>query len=158
MIRSEKKCFKCQIIKPLTEFYKHSEMADGHLNKCKECTKNDANKHRFKNLEKIRAYDRERAKIPERIKATTEITRAWRAEDKKRSIAHNAVSRAIRNGSLFRLPCIRCGEKKSVAHHEDYDKPLEVMWLCQPCHKKRHKEIDGNQENITHTEVARILA
>ena len=142
MIRSEKKCFKCQIIKPLTEFYKHSEMADGHLNKCKECTKNDANKHRFKNLEKIRAYDRERAKIPERIKATTEITRAWRAEDKKRSIAHNAVSRAIRNGSLFRLPCIRCGEKKSVAHHEDYDKPLEVMWLCQSCHKQRHKEIN----------------
>jgi len=142
MIRSEKKCFKCQIIKPLTEFYKHSEMADGHLNKCKECTKNDANKHRFKNLEKIRAYDRERAKIPERIKATTEITRAWRAEDKKRSIAHNAVSRAIRNGILFRLPCIRCGEKKSVAHHEDYDKPLEVMWLCQSCHKQRHKEIN----------------
>jgi ribosomal protein S27AE len=42
---------------------------------------------------------------------------------------------------LVRMPCIRCGEAKSVAHHEDYDKPLEVMWLCQPCHKQRHKEL-----------------
>lgn len=141
MARFEKECFKCKSIKPLAEFYKHLRMADGHLNKCKECTKNDANKHRFENLEKIRAYDRARGKIPERIKANTEINRAWRAEDKRRHVAHNAVGRAIRAGDLVRQPCVRCGEKKSVAHHEDYDKPLEVMWLCQPCHKKRHKEL-----------------
>ena len=136
-----KVCFKCKTEKPLAEYYKHSAMADGHLNKCKECTKNDANKHRVENLEKIRAYDRARGKNPGRIKANTEVNRAWRAEDKRRQAAHTLVARAIRNGSLFRLPCIRCGEKKSVAHHEDYDKPLEVMWLCQPCHKQRHKEL-----------------
>ena len=140
----DKKCFKCETVKPLTEFYKHPAMGDGHLNKCKVCTKNDANKHRAENLEKIRAYDRERGKIPERIKTNTEINRAWRAEDKRRTAAHNAVARAIRNGNLFRLPCIRCKAEKSIAHHEDYDKPLEVMWLCQPCHKQRHKELDGN--------------
>jgi len=28
-----------------------------------------------------------------------------------------------------------------VAHHENYDKPLEVWWLCDPCHKERHVEI-----------------
>ena len=140
----DKKCFKCETVKPLTEFYKHPAMGDGHLNKCKVCTKNDANKHRAENLEKIRAYDRERGKIPERIKTNTEINRAWRAEDKRRTAAHNAVARAIRNGSLFRLPCIRCKAEKSIAHHEDYDKPLEVMWLCQPCHKQRHKELDVN--------------
>jgi ribosomal protein S27AE len=141
MVRSEKECFKCNTVKPLAEFYKHSRMADGHLNKCKECTKNDANKHRDQNLEKIRAYDRERGKIPERIKANTDINRIWRAEDKRRQLAHTAVARAIRAGELVRNPCTRCGEKKSVAHHEDYDKPLEVMWLCQPCHKQRHKEL-----------------
>lgn len=141
MPESEKACFKCKTIKPLSEFYKHSGMADGHLNKCKECTKNDASKHRNQNLEKIRAYDRERAKVPERIKATTEITRAWRAEDKRRQVAHSLVARSIRSGNLARQSCVRCGAEKSVAHHDDYDKPLEVMWLCQPCHKQRHKEL-----------------
>ena len=134
-------CFKCGETKSLDNFYKHSKMADGHLNKCKECAKNDVSKHRNQNLEKVRAYDRARGKIPERIKANTEVNRAWRAEDKRRQMAHYAVSRAIKAGSLVRSPCVRCGEQKSLAHHEDYDKPLDVMWLCQPCHKQRHKEL-----------------
>jgi len=142
MIRFEKECFKCKTIKPLEEFYKHSAMADGYLNKCKMCAKDDANKHRADNLEKIRAYDRQRGKNPERIAASTEISRLWRKEDARRARAHSAVARAVRSGDLIRQPCIRCDSKKTEAHHEDYDKPLEVMWLCTPCHKQRHKEIN----------------
>ena len=142
MIRS-KECFKCNAVKPLEEFYKHPKMLDGYVNKCKECNKNDVTANRNKNIEKIRAYDRERSKNPDRRQANLEINRAWRAEDTRRSVAHSAVARAIRNGSLVRIPCIKCGEQKSLAHHEDYDKPLDVMWLCQPCHKQRHKELLG---------------
>ena len=141
MARS-KKCFKCEAVKEIKEFYKHPNMGDGHLNKCKQCTKNDVNSHRKNNLEKIREYDRKRGKLAHRIKQRTEITRIWRAEDTRRQKAHLAVSRAIRSGRIQREPCIRCGEIKSLAHHEDYDKPLDVMWLCQPCHKQRHKEIN----------------
>ena len=140
MIRS-KECFKCKTVKPLTEFYKHNKMADGHVNKCKECNKNDVTANRNKNLEKIREYDRARGKESKRIKAATEITRAWRAEDSRRRLAHSQVAKAIRNGTLVRQPCVRCYEAKSLAHHEDYDRPLDVMWLCQACHKQRHKEL-----------------
>jgi hypothetical protein len=136
-----KECFKCKSIKPLEDFYKHSMMADGHLNKCKVCAKKDVGKHREENLEKIREYDRKRSKLPHRIKLGTEVTRAWRAEDKRRQAAHSAVAKAIRSGVLTRTPCIRCGAEKVEGHHEDYDKQLEVMWLCTPCHKQRHKEL-----------------
>ncbi len=139
---SSKNCFKCMTVKPLEEFYRHSAMADGHLNKCKTCTKKDVEKHREDNLEKIREYDRQRGKRPERIAASAEISRAWRLEDKRRTAAHNAVSRALKSGKLKRLPCERCRSEKSVAHHDDYDFKLQVMWLCQPCHKQRHKELN----------------
>lgn len=138
----QKACFKCKVVKPLSEFYKHSRMADGHLNKCKDCAKNDVSKHRAQNIDKVRQYDRERGKRPERIKAGVEITRIWRAEDKRRQKAHNMVRNAVKTGKLVRQPCCRCGNPKTVAHHEDYDRPLDVMWLCQVCHTQRHKEIN----------------
>lgn len=56
----EKECFKCHEVKLLTEFYRHAKMADGHLNKCKTCTKTEANKHRDDNLERIQQADRDR--------------------------------------------------------------------------------------------------
>ena len=136
-----KECFKCKAIKPLDEFYKHSKMADGHLNKCKDCNKNDVTNNRNAKIDYYRAYDLKRAKEPERYKAAAAISTAWRQQDKRRMQCHNAVTRAIRSGKLIRQPCIRCGDEKSLAHHEDYDQPLLIMWLCQPCHKQRHKEI-----------------
>ena len=135
-----KKCFKCEAVKPLEEFYKHRNMADGHLNKCKECAKQDVSNHRLQNLDRIRQYDRDRSKNKDRLRASSEILKAWRAQDLRRSKAHSAVARAIRSGALARQPCSSCGAAKSVAHHEDYDRPLQVTWLCQSCHVALHRK------------------
>ena len=55
-----KKCIKCGAEKNIEDFYKHKEMSDGYLNKCKDCTKKDTLKYRKENIEKVRHYDRNR--------------------------------------------------------------------------------------------------
>lgn len=52
--------------------------------------------------------------------------------------AHMEVYKAKRSGRLVPEPCETCGSDESHAHHEDYSKPLEVRWLCQPCHNREH--------------------
>lgn len=124
--------------KPLSEFYKHKEMADGHLNKCKECAKADDKARRDANPEKVRAYDRERAKLPHRRKLATEVARRYRQENPKRYKCNTAVNNALKRGKLVKLPCWVCGRQNVEAHHPDYDAPLSVVWLCAEHHKEIH--------------------
>ena len=136
-----KTCFKCDKNLPATEFYGHPAMGDGHLGKCKECTKADVIANRLKRVDYYRKYDLERAKNPERAKAAAAISKRWRQSDKRITKCHNAVVRAIRKGTLERLPCCVCGRVDTMAHHESYDRPLDVVFYCQPHHKERHKEM-----------------
>lgn len=50
------------------------------------------------------------------------------------------IYEAIREGRMYKPnTCEECGaEVRLHAHHEDYSKPLDVIWLCTNCHKKRH--------------------
>ena len=131
----EKKCFKCGEVKPLSEFYKHKQMKDGHVNKCKTCNKNDVAEHRVDNLEAIRAYDRGRGN-----RQTPEYLKEWRTKSPKKYKAHTMVNNQKRAGNLHEQPCEVCESLTVVAHHDDYDKPLNVRWLCQGHHKQWHSE------------------
>lgn len=56
-------------------------------------------------------------------------------------MARDLATKAKRNGALTRLPCRDCGAKKSEMHHPDYSKPLDVVWLCKPCHDAEHRRL-----------------
>ena len=49
-----------------------------------------------------------------------------------------AVGHALRAGKLHKEPCAICGKIKSQAHHDDYSKPLDVVWLCGRHHMELH--------------------
>lgn len=63
---------------------------------------------------------------------------AWKLAHPDAVQAHHAVRRAIRRGELQRQPCADCGHPYAEAHHEDYSRPLDVVWLCRRDHLKRH--------------------
>jgi hypothetical protein len=132
-----KKCFKCNEVKPLTEFYPHPKMADGHLNKCKTCTKNDV-KHRYDRLDGVHEYEHERAQRPERRANRVEYGRTHRKLYPEKARARTAVSNGLRDGKITKGPCVHCGTTEKVqAHHHDYSKPLDVEWVCFKCHRER---------------------
>ena len=137
MTTSIKTCFKCNTKKPLTDFYRHKYMADGHLNKCKSCTENDAHKHRHssEHREKVLAYDRARGGRQD--KAYRDKKREQNPDAYK---ARNAVNNAIRGGRIVRPDrCRHCHKQcKPHGHHPDYERPLDVVWLCAECHQSLH--------------------
>jgi len=132
-----KTCFKCLRELPLTEFYKHPMMGDGHLGKCKTCTKDDVMRHRTNNIEKFRAYDRARGN-----RQSAEDVKRYRKNNPEKYKAHRAVAYAVRAGTLIPMSCKVCGQVDGVhAHHEDYSKPLDVQWLCPEHHHAAHKKV-----------------
>lgn len=71
---------------------------------------------------------------------TKESIRRWADKNREKLRAHWRVKSAIKRGLLVRLPCSICGDIKSDAHHEDYTKPLDVVWLCVTHHKLLHRK------------------
>jgi len=82
-------------------------------------------------LERFREGERKRGK-------------KWRESHKKEHYAHTLLYRAIERGEIKKPnKCSKCGAEnvKINGHHEDYDKPLDIIWLCDQCHAERHIEI-----------------
>lgn len=116
--------------------------------------------------EKWRKYRRARIEAGDPMKVTkmpyeyhAEYTKKWteknrekiclyakaaRLRSPKKAKARDLVNKALKNGSLSKKPCRVCLSSKSEAHHPDYDKPLEVIWLCRKHHRDEHKKIKSN--------------
>jgi hypothetical protein len=132
----KKICTACNEIKPIAEFYKVDS-------KCKPCRKAKVMEYRRNNSEKIRAYDRQRGKLEHRKNAVLLNTNKRRKDPDGYMAAHNAVARALKKGLIERKPCCMCGSTLNIhAHHDDYSKRLDVMWLCVIHHKARHAYLE----------------
>lgn len=70
------------------------------------------------------------------------ISSNWIRANNQKTLAHRAIKNEIRSGRMTAPEvCERCHRYfKTQAHHPDYNKPLDVMWLCENCHKEIHNE------------------
>jgi len=63
----------------------------------------------------------------------------WVERNPQKNRAHRIVAKAVKSGELTKnQSCVKCGDGPTDAHHEDYSKPLEVIWLCRQCHVDLH--------------------
>lgn len=130
-----KVCATCREEKSADDFSANPAQRDGRRVSCRAC--DGARVKRWVKEHPERKYQKER----EHQKRHPEKARArWR------------LQAAVREGRIAKpLTCERClstfEERRSIqGHHHDYDKPLEVEWLCRKCHAIRHREEAANAE------------
>jgi hypothetical protein len=117
---NHKICSSCHEAKPSTQFT-HDRTAQDHRH------------HRCLACERIRTRQRMRAG------ALPKAVARWRSRNPDAVNAHRLLKAAVKRGNLQRQPCCVCGSTVSHAHHEDYSRPLDVVWLCLHCHHERHR-------------------
>jgi hypothetical protein len=143
-------CTKCNSVHTASGFYiQHG--GDGRTRVCKECIKKGVREYRERNIEKVREYDRQRGFLEhrkEKVRARAHLyerdVTEWRKRNPEKYKSYAKVAYALRTGALKRpSACEKChGEHQLDAHHDDYSKPLDVKWLCRPCHSERHRELN----------------
>lgn len=139
-----KKCSCCGLPKDLSEFQKRKASVDGLTSACKTCLKSrDAERYK-----KEKPYRDMRAKAylqtPEGKAAHARAVEAWKSKNAIRRAAHVILGNAVKAGTVIRQPCWVCGEK-AEAHHPDYSRPLDVVWLCPSHHKQAHALSDQSK-------------
>ena len=71
---------------------------------------------------------------------------------RKKANARSYANQYLKRGKITRKPCAICNSPNSQMHHEDYDRPTVVVWLCRPCHLDYHmvqKDIERLIKEIT---------
>ncbi len=142
-----KKCFKCNIEKPLSEFYVHKQMGDGFLNKCKSCAKSDA-KIRENNLKLNKDYiEKERQRGREKYKRLyAKPPREPIGDYQKRHYEKYPEKYIVRILSQYLEKPFENAER----HHWSYreEDATNVIWLSKEEHRKCHKYIIYDQERM----------
>ena len=120
-------CPMCNEEKKLPEFPKDKNRSNGISSYCKQC------KNEWKRSNATRLY------------LNVKETRKQNVEYQRKTKVWRTTNNAVRAGKLIRPSiCSVCLEEKDIeAHHEDYSKPLEIIWCCKDCHVEldRHREV-----------------
>lgn len=139
----EKICIICKVDKPLSEYYKHKEMGDGHLNKCKECCKSQA-KERQKNLyendEEWRKKERERGRDKyHRLNYIEKHSDAIQKYPWKNNNKYKGLRKWFQSNN-FPL------DKDIELHHWSYKEEnlRDVILMSRSAHKRLHNHLEVN--------------
>lgn len=128
------KCVRCDTEKEPDAFYAKDRT-------CKDCRCALVKANRDARADYYREYDQRRAAREDRKAQNRRVTAEWRAQNPRERAAQVTLGNAVRDGRVLKWPTCSmpdCSSTRPVAHHPDYDRPLDVVWLCQAHHKQAH--------------------
>lgn len=137
-----KQCSRCGQAKGVISFTRNRSQPDGLENWCRDC-RNTAERGRYHgSLDAARSAGREKQRRLRRNGDYRPVKRARRWKNvglsRERERIYALVARAVKCGKIAKRPCETCGDPKVKAHHDDYSRPLDVMWLCEIHHRAVH--------------------
>lgn len=120
-----KLCGGCNTEKPFAEFNRNRAKKDGYQNWCRAC---------------LNPISTAWKKTPIGRASVSRTQKHVKRNPKTRK-AQQVVSGQVKRGKMTRQPCCVCNQPNADAHHEDYSRPLDLVWLCDKHHKQRHVAI-----------------
>lgn len=140
-----KVCFKCGRELSIDNFYAHPRMADGHLNKCKDCAKKDVHAKYMENIENPEYVERERARGREKFKRLY------------KGIPTHAKHGNAANARRFLQTRIGAIPEDMELHHWNYNFPNKVFMISSRHHARLHKLITYDSETKCFTYNGKLL-
>lgn len=132
-----KTCSCCGAEKPLNMFQVRKASKDGYTASCKACLKE---RDRIRDQKPERKASKERYVKGKGKDVANACKKRWQEKNPKKRAVHVLVGNGIRDGHIIKDVCQVCESKDVQAHHVDYDKPFEIMWLCPTHHEAWHQE------------------
>lgn len=62
----------------------------------------------------------------------------YNSKEYKKTLAKRELNNKKILNKIKSKKCVFCGKKETEAHHFDYNKPLNVYWMCKKCHSIFH--------------------
>ncbi len=150
----DKFCPRCRVDKLISEFSRNRTKKDGFADWCKSCTKTVQDSP--EQIEKARLRSARWRSIPgnkekhkrwRELPASRQAARVRSANEKilhrDKVWARTQIHLAILRGDILRGQCEVCQSDKTDAHHDDYEKPFDVRWLCRKHHAELHQRKGG---------------
>ena len=149
-MEKKKKCIICGEIKPLSAYYNHPKMADGHLNKCKECTKMQS-KQRLEILSKNTEWvEKERIRSREkyyRLRYKDKYKPSYESKRRTMSIFYKKYpEKKIANSMSSHIKTPKGYNKHHWSYNENHNK--DVIFLSVKNHNKFHRYSIYDQERM----------
>lgn len=135
----EKTCFKCLKVLPIDMFYRHPEMKDGHLNKCKVCNRADTKERADRLHQNPEWHEKERIRHVEKA-------RRMASQYPEKKLAHDAIDSMPKSHDTHLHHW-----SYNVEHHKD------VFHVAAKAHRRIHTLMVYDQERMMYRRLDGVL-